>query len=121
AETRRAPTMSRFDKVVERWRSDRMHQEITLARWGHYGGPGLGFPTAGGDAEEVERHHLVSHLGGLIDEGRIKVYSCDSVAGRAMTVNDGDGAYRCWLFNQFQQAVAYEVVAAIQADTGGPN
>jgi esterase/lipase superfamily enzyme len=33
----------------------------------------------------------------------------------------GDPAYRCWLFNQFQQAVAHEVVPAIHADTGGPN
>ena len=36
-------------------------------------------------------------------------------------MNDGDPAYRCWLFNQFQQAVAHEVVPAIHADTGGPN
>ena len=57
--------MSRMDKAIERWRSDRMQQDITLARWGHFGVPVLVFPTAGGDAEEVERHHLVGHLGGL--------------------------------------------------------
>ena len=79
-----------IEKVVERWRSDRMQQDITLARWGHFGVPVLVFPTAGGDAEEVERHHLVGHLGGLIEDGRIKVYSCDSVAGQAMTADDGD-------------------------------
>ena len=32
------------DKAVERWRSDRMKQDITLARWGHYGVPGAGLP-----------------------------------------------------------------------------
>ena len=74
-----------MDKVVERWRSDRMQQDITLARWGHFGVPVLVFPTAGGDAEEVERHHLVGHLAGLVEDGRIKVYCCDSVAGKAMT------------------------------------
>ena len=114
-----------MDKAVERWRSDRMHQDISLARWGHYGVPVLVFPTAGGDALEVERHQLVHHLGGLVEDGRIKVYSCDSVAGQAMTANggqgDGDAAYRCWLFNQFQQAVAHEVVPAIHADSGGPS
>ena len=52
-------------KVIERWHSDRMQQDITLARWGHYGVPVLVFPTAGGDAEEVERHHLVGHLAPL--------------------------------------------------------
>jgi esterase/lipase superfamily enzyme len=113
-----------MDKAVERWHSDRMQHDIALARWGHYGVPVLVFPTAGGDAEEVERNQLVSHLGGLVEDGRIKVYSCDSVAGQAMTANGlkgaGDPAYRCWLFNQFQQAVAHEVVPAIHADSAGP-
>ena len=46
-------------KTVERWFSDRMQQEFTVARWGHFGVPVLVFPTAGGDAEEIERNHLV--------------------------------------------------------------
>ena len=71
-----------MDKAIERWRSDRMQQDITLARWGHFGVPVLVFPTAGGDAEEVERHHLVGHLERLVEDGRIKVYSCDSVPAR---------------------------------------
>ena len=107
-------------KATESWYSDRMKTEITLTRWGHYGVPLLVFPTAGGDSEEVERHHLVTHLGPLVDAGRIKVYSCDSIAGRAMSSDAGTPEYRCWLFNQFQQAVANEVVPAIHADSGGP-
>ena len=46
------------------------------------GRPVLLFPTAGGDFEEVERHGLIAALAPLIDAGRIKVYSVDSVAGR---------------------------------------
>ena len=107
-------------KALERWESDRLKQPISLARWGHYGVPVLVFPTAGGDAEEIERHQLLGHLAPFIEEGRIKVYSCDSVAGRAMTARDGSVAYRCWLFNQFQQAIAHEVVPAIHADSAGP-
>ncbi len=108
------------DKKTDRWYSDRMKQEISVARWGHYGVPVLAFPTAGGDAEEIERHHLVGHLAPLVDAGRIKVYSCDSVAGGAMAADEGSVDYRCWLFNQFQQAVAHEVVPAINADSAGP-
>jgi esterase/lipase superfamily enzyme len=107
-------------KVTERWHSERMHRPITLARWGHFGVPVLVFPTAGGDAEEVERNHLVSHLWPLIDDGRVKVYSCDSVAGRAMVDKEGTPAHRMWLFNSFHEAVANEVVPAIHADCGGP-
>ena len=108
-------------KATERWYSDRMKHHLSLARWGHYGVPVLVFPTAGGDAEEVERHHLVGHLWPLVEAGRIKVYSCDSLAGAAMAKDEGSVEYRCWLFNQFQQAIANEVVPAIHADSAGPH
>lgn len=107
-------------KAVERWYSPRMHREITLARWGHYGTPVLVFPTAGGGAEEIEERQLVAHLWPLIDAGRIKVYSCDSTAGRAMTRKEGSPAHLGWLFNEFQQAVAEEVLPAIFTDCLGP-
>ena len=106
-------------KVTTQWFSDRMQQPITLARWGDFGTPVLVFPTAGGDAEEVERHHLVGACGGLIDSGRIKLYSCDSVAGKAMVAGTGSPAHRMWLLNQFHECIANEVVPAIHSDLGG--
>jgi len=51
-----------------------------VSRWGHYGTPVLLFPTAGGDYEEVERFHLVSAAQGLIDAGRMKVFSVDGLS-----------------------------------------
>jgi esterase/lipase superfamily enzyme len=107
-------------KVSERWYSDRLEQDLTLVRWGRYGVPVLLFPTAGGDAEEVERHRMVEHLAPLLDSGRAKVYSCDSVAGRAMATKHGSTQYRMALFNRFHEAIAHEVVPAIYADCGGP-
>ncbi|MFI5074921.1 MAG: alpha/beta fold hydrolase, partial [Actinomycetales bacterium] len=108
-----------MDKVVERWISPRTQRELTLARWGHYGTPLLVFPTAGGDAEEIERHHLLGHLAEAVDAGRVKVYSVDSTAGRALATHEGSPEHRMWLFNQYHDAIASEVVPAIQADTGG--
>ena len=98
-----------------------MQQPISLARWGHYGVPVLVFPTAGGDAEEIERHHLLGSPDGL-DRGRAGSRSTPATAspGRAMTADDGSVEYRCWLFNQFQQAIAHEVVPAIHATPAGP-
>ena len=32
---------------------------MTVARWGHWGAPVLLFPTAGGDAEEIERMQVI--------------------------------------------------------------
>ena len=70
-------------KTASSWWSERVEQEIDLVRWGHWGQPVLIFPTAGGDAEEIERMQLIAALWPLIEGGRIKVYSCDNLAGRA--------------------------------------
>jgi esterase/lipase superfamily enzyme len=106
-------------KAVERWHSERLEQPITLARWGSTGTPVLVFPTAGGDAEEVERHHLVRACSELLAARRVKVYSCDSVAGRAALTGTGSAEYRMWLLNQFHECVYREIVPAIHADCGG--
>jgi esterase/lipase superfamily enzyme len=98
------------------WYSDRMKREATMVRWGVTGQPVLIFPTAGGDCEEIERFHLIRVLDPLISAGRIKVYSCDSVAGAAMMKQEGTPAHRMWLLNQFHQYVRHEVVPAIRTD-----
>ncbi len=107
------------EKVTDRWFSERLQQPITLARWGTFGTPVLVFPTAGGDAEEIERMRLIDACAELVDAGRVKLYSCDSVAGKAMVAADGTPAYRMWLMNQFHDCVANEIVPAIHSDLGG--
>jgi esterase/lipase superfamily enzyme len=107
-------------KTSARWRSERLGREVTMVRWGTIGQPVLLFPTAGGDAEEVERMHLVASVMPLIEAGRIKVYSCDSVAGAALLAGEGDARHQMWLQNQFHQYVRHEVVPAIRLDCQTP-
>ena len=78
-------------RVRERWFSERLQTDVTVVRWGVFGVPVLVFPSAGGDAEEIERHGLVNACGPLLAEGRIKLYSVDSVAGQAMVTQDRFG------------------------------
>lgn len=102
-----------------RWYSERLRTEATLARWGHFGQPVLLFPTAGGDAEEIERWQVIRALTPLIEAGRIKIYSCDSVAGRVWFNQEGSPEHRMWMQHQFHQYVKHEVVPAIRTDCGG--
>lgn len=69
---------------VEAWRSEPLGREAGVAVWGRSGAPVILFPTAGGDAREVERFGLVSALEPLVEAGWIRVISCDSVPGRAL-------------------------------------
>ena len=104
---------------ADRWYSERIGMDITLARWGDFGRPVLVFPTAGGDAHEIEREGLVDACSHLLAEGRVKLYSCDSVAGKAMMMSWGTPEYRMALLNAFHQCVYSEVIPAIRADSGG--
>ncbi len=103
-------------KTASSWYSPRLEQNVSFVRWGHWGQPVLLFPTAGGDAEEVERMQLIAALGPLLEAGRIKIYSCDSIAGRVLAAKTGSVEYRCWLQKQFGEYVAAEAVPAIRFD-----
>jgi esterase/lipase superfamily enzyme len=111
--------MSDDMKVAECWFSDRTQTEINLVRWGAVGAPVLVLPSAGGDAEEIERFGLVDACAPLLAEGRVKLYSVDSVAGRAMIAKTSAVEHRMWLLNQFHECIRREVVPAIHADLGG--
>src|SRR5205807_569968 len=90
-----APYSEKLDKYVKsRWFSQRLESEITMVRWGHFGQPVLVFPTAGGDAEEIERFQLITALQPLLEAGRIKIYSVDSIAGAAWFNKQGTPQHR---------------------------
>jgi len=103
-------------KESSRWYSHRVGQDVQLVRWGHFGTPVLLFPTAGGDAEEVERFHLVGALWPLVDAGRIKLYSTDSVAGRAWFSGEHSAEYCSKLQNAFDAMIYNEITPAIRSD-----
>jgi esterase/lipase superfamily enzyme len=102
-------------KEVYPFHSPLLNTQTQIVRWGSYGVPLLLFPTAGGDAEEVERFFLVKRLAPFIHEGRLKVYSIDSVNGRNWITADSI-AHRVWIQQQFDKHVRNEVVPLIRRD-----
>lgn len=98
------------------WYSSRLSCDTTLARWGFSGQPILVFPTAGGDAEEIERFKMIQVLEPLLAAGRIKIYSCDSVAGRVFFDGQHSPEHRMYITHQFHQYVKHEVAPAIRLD-----
>lgn len=105
-----------MSELVESWHSPNLDRTVEVARWGDYGVPVLVFPTAGGDAREIERFHVVSACGPLIAEGRMKLYSCDSVNGRAMLTKEGDHRHLSLVLRRFVEFIGEELAPAIRAD-----
>ena len=102
------------------WRSPALGgREITFVRYGVAGTPLLLFPTAGGDAEEPERFHLISAIGPFLQDLRLKVYCVDSVAGRAWLQECKTLQDAAVMQNRFDRCIHQEVVPAIHRDCGG--
>jgi esterase/lipase superfamily enzyme len=98
------------------WHTHRLPCHARVLRWGHWGTPVLLFPTAGGDIEEPERQGLFGALAGLVDAGRIKVYTVDSVAGQHWTSRQHSPEYCSRVQNMFDAYVYEEVVPLIRSD-----
>jgi esterase/lipase superfamily enzyme len=103
------------------WHSDRVDADIKLARWGTFGTPVLLFPTAGGDAEEMERMLMIRVLEPLLSAGRIKVFSLDSLAARAWSDTSTSAEHATWMQNQFDGLVYNEIVPTIRHDCDSPD
>ncbi len=102
-------------KDVHPFHSPLLQTDTQIVRWGNYGLPLLLFPTAGGDAEEVERFYLIKMLAPFIHEGRLKIYSIDSVNGRNW-ITAPSTAHRVWVQQQFDKHIRNEVVPIIRRD-----
>ncbi len=105
-----------MSRLSTSWHSHRLGREVQVVRWGEVGQPVLFFPTAAADAEECERFHMVDVLADLLGEGRIKLYSVDSVAGQAWLKEDNGTHQAARVQDAFDAFVYHELVPAIRTD-----
>ncbi len=108
-----------MSKESTAWHSQRLERSVNVARWGEVGTPLLIFPTAAGDAEEIERFHLVSALSEFLTDKRIKIYSVDSVPGQVWMKEDNSFRAGSVAQNRFDEFLVEEVLPAIRTDCGG--
>ena len=105
-----------MSREASTWFSPRVGQEVSVVRWGEVGTPVLFFPTAAADCEETERFHMVGTLAPLLEAGRIKLYSVDSVAGASWLTKDASAAGGGRVQNRFDAFLYHELVPAIRTD-----
>jgi esterase/lipase superfamily enzyme len=98
------------------WNSTLLSATVHVVRWGHFGTPVLLFPTAGGSCDEVERFHLIDALRGLIDRGRIKVFSVDGVAARTWLRGTYPPEHCARMQTAYDTHIRDEVVPLIRRD-----
>ena len=66
-------------REIGSWYSPRLEREMPIAVYGHYGFALLLVPTAAADFLEYERFGLVDTLQPFVDDGKVKVFSVNSI------------------------------------------
>lgn len=75
--------MDLFRREIRSWYSHRTNMEMPLVQYGHWGHPLLLLPTANADFLEHERFGLIDSIRGLIEAGRVRVFSVNSINSHA--------------------------------------
>lgn len=100
-------------REIHQWFSPALQKEMPIAVYGHYGFTVLMIPTAAADYLEYERFELIEQLRPFIDQGKIKVYSINSINMESWMNKQMEGAHKAIRHNQFNQYVVEEVIPFI--------
>src|ERR1043165_5465545 len=68
-----------MDRILDSWHSPALGKQMEIAIYGHYGFALLMFPSAGADYLEYERFYMIDSIRHLIEAGKVKVFSINSI------------------------------------------
>jgi esterase/lipase superfamily enzyme len=107
-----------MERRTTAWFSHNLNIEMPLVAYGHAGYPLLMFPTAAADYLEYERFHLVDAISPLIDSGKIRAYSINSVNKYSLLNEQMPAPMKAALLTKFDRYITDEVLPLIRRDAG---
>ena len=105
-------------RIITGWHSERLHRHMPLVAYGHYGPPVLMLPTAAADFLEYERFNLIDSVSWFLDEGKVKLYSVDSVNQLALLNHHASPQEKIAWLQRYDSYLIEEVLPFIRADSG---
>jgi esterase/lipase superfamily enzyme len=91
----------------------------SVVSYGHYGRAVLAFPAERGRAWDWQDQGMVDALGGLLEEGRIKLYCVDSFDAASWSNEALPVEQRAQQHQRYESWILDDVVPFIHHDTGG--
>lgn len=104
-------------REITSWYSPALNKEMPIASYGHYGFAVLMVPTAAADYLEYERFQLIQCLEPMINAGKFRVFSIESMNKESWMNYQMLGEHRAIRHNQFNEYVFNEVVPFIRNAT----
>jgi esterase/lipase superfamily enzyme len=110
-----------MERRTTAWYSQNLGMEMPLVAYGHAGYPLLMFPTAAADYLEYERFYLIDSIKDLIEAGRVRAYSINSVNRYSLLNEQASPQWKAELLTRYDRYVTDEVLPLIRNDTGDSN
>jgi esterase/lipase superfamily enzyme len=106
-------------REIHQWYSPRLNKNMEIVVYGHYGDALLLLPTAAADFLEYERFQLISSIQHLIEAGKFKVFSINSINNESWLNRNMHPRHKAIRHQQFNGYVEHEVVPFIRTFTSG--
>jgi len=103
-----------MQREIMSWYSPALGKEMPIAVYGHYGFAVLLIPTAAADFLEYERFQMIDALQPLIDAGKVKIFSINSINNESWLNNNMAGEHKAIRHNQFNEYVFNEVLPFVR-------
>lgn len=104
-------------KEIHQWHSPALNKNMEIVAYGHFGKALLLLPTAAADYLEYERFLLIDALKPLIDGGKFKVFSINSINSESWLNSKMLPRHKAIRHQQFNNYVYDEVVPFIKGKT----
>lgn len=104
-----------------KWWSPHLNQEMELKVYGHFGKPVLVFPSQGGRFFEYEDFQMVQSIEETIEDGKVKLFTIDSVDNQSWANFSAHPADRARRHEDYDRYVMYEVVPFIRNHCNSPD
>ena len=108
-----------MEKIVDSWHSPNLDKEMEVAVYGHQGFALLMFPSAGADYLEYERFHLIDAITPMIEAGKMKVFSINSINSESWLNSQMEPRQKAVRHQQYNAYIENELVPYIQEAMGG--
>ena len=100
------------------WYSERVHRDMTIRIYGHYGPAIIAFPCQDKQSDDFANNGMIDALSGLINQGRFKLYCLDANDEWTVSHKDWDHGKAAFEFEMYREYVAEEVLPFIRSRHG---
>lgn len=101
-------------REIHNWYSPSLNKHMDVVMYGHYGFSLLLLPTAAADYLEYERFQLIDAISKYINEGKVKVFSINSINNESWLNNQMNPRHKSIRHVQFNNYVYNEVLPFIR-------